>query len=150
MAISVSLSMTSPNIIAEAVTNFVITVANSGASPIVLNSLQPVVTPSMVSSTSPIGGLEPETPMSIPNAGSLTFPMSIVFHAPQMPGATGMASAQYQVTIIAYTADGSVTSSIPLQVIPQTEAYPQQGALPALGQLVFDTPLSSALWFFFA
>jgi len=150
MATTASVSLTSPSVIGNAPTNFVVTAGNTGASPVSVTGIQVVVTPSVPMAIGDVGGLTPGTPVSIAASGTLTFPLQVVFQAPSAPGQSGQASGIYSLFVIVNTSDGTSTASAPINVFPSPVMPAQQGAAPSAGQLVFDSPLSSALWFFFA
>jgi hypothetical protein len=115
MAMSATISVSPSTVLINQPANAVITISNSGGSAVQVTNIAPFIffTGSAIpyDPSANIGAINlgPSVNVSVPAAGSLSFPFSMVFFAPST-GPLGTGGGTYSVNAICQSNDGSVFS----------------------------------------
>ncbi len=159
MACTAVMTMTAPTQVSNQVCSYITTITNGGASPVNVTAIQIVgVAPSNLGGApavlnSPVLG--PNVPVTINASASLSFSHNCLCLVPAVVGAPGQSSSGFYMYAICTFSDGTTCVSnnvyeYPAPAVIQSQPWSaQSGIVPPLGQLAFDTPLNSALPFFF-
>ena len=157
MALTVTIALTSGNgvaVVSGQPATYMVSITNSTASDVTLTGLQLVTRPPGAI-TGSAGPTSPQMNVTIPAsaASALTVPVSVIWPAPQKIGTPAIGNAQYTVTAMATTSDGSVGTSWPfIQCVTTPLQGPEESDqinyVP--GQLAYAFRQSTVLGFFFS
>jgi hypothetical protein len=131
---------------------FMVTLSNAGSTPTNVTAIVPTVTPGGAWYFSQANVVLGQT-VQVGATSSLTLPVTGLFLAPARPSGAA-ASQPYSVSFSIYTSDGSITTTVPLNVFVSTPTEGVVGApsgeiLFVPGQLNYSFPQNAALSFFF-